>query len=323
MATQRAPYQFRSNLDYARDTRNNPIGTTPYSPSNPAVQSGRSKLDPARIAEKVGRGTARPREIQASKMLNDQKMQDLKMPAMQLEATQAQMSSDILEKYRDQIMKNAEAQITQQQTGGTQTGGTQTGGTQTGGTQTGDSVLLGGKTETGVPVIDVPPVYPSASEDPANKKFTSGTIMDGGPMEESEDAYLMGEEGPEMAIKRDDGSLFVLPADVTKKIMAGISMEDTPENQDAMSAAMQRMGMEVSPKMCGGKMKTRMAGGKMKAYMKGGEMNPFTPKGAAAPYKSTKMATYMGGGAMAKEGGRMSRSSRRKNVLFDAMQKLA
>jgi hypothetical protein len=254
-------------------------------------------------------------------MLNDQKMQDLKMPARQLEATQAQMSSDILEKYRDQIMKNAEAQITQQQTGGTQTGGTQTGGT-----QTGDSVLLSGGTQAGVPVMAVPPApAPLGAEllDPRTGQIRPAPLMDGGPMEESEDAYLMGEEGPEMAIKRDDGSLFVLPADVTKKIMAGISMEDTPENQDAMSAAMQRMGMEVSPKMCGGKMKTRMAGGKMKAYMKGGEMNPFTPKGAAAPYKSTKMATYMGGGAMAKEGGRMSRSSRRKNVLFDAMQKLA
>jgi hypothetical protein len=126
-----------------------------------------------------------------------------------------------------------------------------------------------------------------------------GEIEMGDDDEGAEDAFLFGEEGPEIGIKRDDGSIFVLPADVTKKAMAGFEMEDTEDNQDAMAAAMQRMGME--PKMGGGKMGARMGGG-------------------------TMMKPYMGGGTMmAKETGRMapkSRTQTRKNSLFDAMKKL-
>ena len=109
--------------------------------------------------------------------------------------------------------------------------------------------------------------------------------------EGEEDAYLLGEEGPEMVIKRDNGSMFVLPADVTEKIMAGITMEDTEDNQDAMAAAMKRMGME--PKMGGGKMKPYMKGGKMGTCMCGGKMGSCMCGG--------KMKARMGGGPMGGE----------------------
>lgn len=124
-------------------------------------------------------------------------------------------------------------------------------------------------------------------------------LQDGGKLDAKEDAYLMGEEGPEMAIRRDDGSLFVLPADVTEKIIGGITMENTPDNKDALSAAMERIGMV--PRMCGGKMKARKEGG-------------------------TLMKPYLGGGSiMSRETGRMipaSRSGRRKSALFNAMTKM-
>lgn len=288
-----------------------PVGTTPYVAGLASYkpmetyQSGRSRLDPARIAGKMARGNARPGEIAAAQLMQRQQAFEAELPITQAKAEQAKFSSSLLAdpEYQDVLRKKMTSLLEPEEQKDDMTK---------------PSVApLGGQPAS--PEVTMSPMTPEE-----RAKVTGGigrnpavigtTRAEGGEMEMEmededededegggEDAFLLGEKGPEMIIKRDDGSMFVLPADVTKKIMSGITMEDTDDNQDAMAAAMQRMGMEVAPKMCGGKMKPRMGGGMMKPYMNGGTM-------------------------MAQETGRMapatSRTKTRKNVLFDAMKRL-
>jgi hypothetical protein len=270
-------------------------GLANYKPMD-KYQSGRSRLDPTRIAEKMARGNARPGEIAAAQMMQRQQAIDAEMPITQAKADEARFTSSVLAdpEYQDVLRKKMMTMLSPEEE------------------QKKDQVVpLGGqpapvpaKATTMAPMTDPERGAVSSTLRPKNPAIVSpkadgGEIEMGDDDEGAEDAFLFGEEGPEMGIKRDDGSMFVLPADVTKKIMAGFEMEDTEDNQDAMAAAMQRMGME--PKMGGGKMGARMGGG-------------------------TMMKPYMGGGTMmAKETGRMapkSRTQTRKNSLFDAMKKL-
>lgn len=313
---------------WAKDTREGklaPVGTTPhiaglasYKPME-TYQSGRSRLDPARIAGKMARGNARPGEIAAAKMMQDQRAFEAELPITQAKAEQAKFSSSLLAdpEYQDVLRKKMTSLLEPEEQKDDMTKPS--------------VVPLGGQPAS--PEVTMSPMTPEERAKVTggigrNPAVVGTTRAEGGEMEMEdedegggEDAYLLGEEGPEMVIKRDDGSMFVLPADVTEKIMAGITMEDTEDNQDAMAAAMKRMGMEVAPKMCGGKMKPRMGGGMMNPYMKGGTM----------------MKPYMNGGTMmAQETGRMapatsrtaggrgaeSRTKTRKNVLFDAMKRL-
>lgn len=275
-----------------------PVGTTPhvaglasYTPMK-TYQSGRSRLDPSRIAEKMARGNARPGEIAGAQMMMRAQEFEAEMPVRQANADQARFSSSLLADPATQdILRNRmvaalgpQAPVAEEPAG---------------------SAGIAPPPVAGPEMAPMTPEQRATVSNSVNRKNPAviGARAEGGEMEMEddeggegeEDAYLLGEEGPEMVIKRDDGSMFVLPADVTKKIMSGISMEDSEENEDAMAAAMQRMGME--PKMCGGK----MGGHKMKPRMNGGAM-------------------------MAKETGRIdprtSRTKTRKNVLFDAMKRL-
>ena len=296
-----------------------PVGQTPYTPGMSSYQrtgfrapikSGRSRLDPERIAGKMARGTARPGEVAAAKMMQEQEDRKLGIPILQGRAQEAEFQNSLLADpaTRDALRKRMMDFLGTQ--GQTNTDQTNT-ATPTKAATTADyTAQNGGLTPQRPSTLDA--AYKSgAMTRPGTMAYRAegGEIEMGGDDEGAEDAFLFGEEGPEMGIKRDDGSMFVLPADVTKKIMAGFEMEDTEDNQDAMAAAMQRMGME--PKMGGGKMGARMGGG-------------------------TMMKPYMGGGTMmAKETGRMapksrtigdrgagSRTQTRKNSLFDAMKKL-
>jgi hypothetical protein len=321
--------------EYRMAPRNNggpmtPVGQTPYTPGmsgyqrtgfRAPIKSGRSRLDPERIAGKMARGTARPGEVAAAEMM-------LRLPGMQAEAEQARfMNSTMADpKFQEMLRKKMmDAMGTQDQTNTNQTNAANP----TKATTTADYTAKNG---------GLSPQRPSALDEAyakggmtrptsAYRPTQAGTRAEGGSMrimntgleggarqyvgaaaatlaeggememgddeggEGEEDAYLLGEEGPEMVIKRDNGSMFVLPADVTEKIMAGITMEDTEDNQDAMAAAMQRMGME--PKMGGGKMKPYMKGGKMGTCMCGGKMGSCMCGG--------KMKARMGGGPMGEE----------------------
>jgi hypothetical protein len=313
--------------EYRMAPRNNggpmtPVGQTPYTPGmsgyqrtgfRAPIKSGRSRLDPERIAGKMARGTARPGEVAAAVMM-------LKLPGMQAEAEQARfMNSTMADpKFQEMLRKKMmDAMGTQDQTNTNQTNAANP----TKATTTADyTAKNGGLTPPRPSALDEAyakggMTRPTSSYRPpqAGTRLRGGemgegrqyvgaaaaTRAEGGEMEMGddeggegeEDAYLLGEEGPEMVIKRDNGSMFVLPADVTEKIMAGITMEDTEDNQDAMAAAMQRMGME--PKMGGGKMKPYMKGGKMGTCMCGGKMGSCMCGG--------KMKARMGGGPMGGE----------------------
>lgn len=290
--------------EYRMAPRNNggsmtPVGETPYTPGmsgyqrtgfRAPVKSGRSRLDPERIAGKMARGTARPGEVAAAEMM-------LKLPGMQAEAEQARFLNSTMAdpKYQEMLRKKMMEVMGSQ-------GGTQGGSSPTTPRTTADYTAQNGGLSPRRPSAldkaysDGGMTRPTSSYRPTQ----GGTRAEGGEMEMEdedeggegeEDAYLLGEEGPEMVIKRDNGSMFVLPADVTEKIMAGITMDDTEENQDAMAAAMQRMGME--PKMGGGKMKPYMKGGKMGTCMCGGKMGSCMCGG--------KMKARMGGGPMGGE----------------------
>lgn len=335
--------------NWAKDTRAGklaPVGTTPYvaglASYKPMAtyQSGRSRLDPTRIAEKMARGNARPGEIAGAQMMMKAKEFEAEMPVRQANAEQARFSNSLLAdpEYQDALRKKMQAVLNPQEENQNQN------------PPNGTSVPLtmfdppaGQTTPAPAPAkVSTMSTMPTEQRDVVTNSFNrrnpavvGATRAEGGEMEMEdedeggegeEDAYLLGEEGPEMVIKRDNGSMFVLPADVTEKIMAGITMDDTEENQDAMAAAMKRMGME--PKMGGGKMKPYMKGGKMGTCMCGGKMGSCMCGG--------KMKARMGGGTMmAQETGRMapmsrtaggrgavSRTNRRKNTLFDAMKKL-
>jgi len=283
--------------EYRMAPRNNggpmtPVGQTPYTPGmsgyqrtgfRAPIKSGRSRLDPERIAGKMARGTARPGEVAAAEMM-------LKLPGMQAEAEQARfMNSTMADpKFQEMLRKKMmDAMGTQDQTNTNQTN------TATPRTTADYTAQDGGLSPRRPSALDA--AYKSGA---MTRPGTMATRAEGGEMEMEdedeggeEDAYLLGEEGPEMVIKRDNGSMFVLPADVTEKIMAGITMEDTEDNQDAMAAAMKRMGME--PKMGGGKMKPYMKGGKMGSCMCGGKMGSCMCGG--------KMKARMGGGPMGGE----------------------
>jgi len=321
-----------------------PVGTTPhvaglasYTPMK-TYQSGRSRLDPTRIAEKMARGNARPGEIAAAQLMQRQQAIDAEMPITQAKADEARFTSSMLAdpEYQDVLRKRMMTILSPEEE------------------QNKDQVAyLGDQPAPAGQTPATPAVPPMTTEqrnvvtnsfNRRNPAVVGTTRAEGGKMEMGddeggegeEDAYLLGEEGPEMVIKRDDGSMFVLPADVTEKIMAGITMEDTEDNQDAMAAAMQRMGME--PKMGGGKMKPYMKGGKMGSCMCGGKMGSCMCGGKmkARMGGGTMMKPYMNGGTMvAQETGRMapksrtigdrgagSRTQTRKNTLFDAMKKL-
>ena len=267
--------------EYRMAPRNNggpmtPVGETPYTPGmsgyqrtgfRAPVKSGRSRLDPERIAGKMARGTARPGEVAAVEMMQS-------LPIMQAKAEQARLMSTMMAdpKYQDVLRKQMTNAINPQ-------GQTQGGNSPTTARTTADyTAQNGGLSPRRPSALDA--AYKSGGMTRPTSSYRptqGGTRAEGGEMEMEdedeggeEDAYLLGEEGPEMVIKRDNGSMFVLPADVTEKIMAGITMDDTEENQDAMAAAMKRMGME--PKMGGGKMKPYMKGGKMGSCMCGGKM---------------------------------------------------
>lgn len=284
-----------------------PVGETPYTPGMSGYQrtgfrapipSGRSRLDPSRIAGKMARGTARPGEVAAVQMMQNQQDRELGRPTLEARAQEAEFQNSLLADpaTRDMLRKRMNEILgAQDQTNTNQTNTA----TPTKATTTADyTAKNGGLTPQRPSALDAAYKSGGMTRPTSSYRPTQGaTRAEGGEMEMEdeddgggEDAYLLGEEGPEMVIKRDDGSMFVLPADVTEKILAGISMDDTEENQDAMSSAMQRMGME--PRMCGGKMKPRMNGGAM----------------------------------MAKETGRIvpgtSRTKTRKSVLFDAMKRL-
>lgn len=264
------------------------VGEAPYVPGlanykpMETFKSGRSRTDPTRIAEKMARGNARPGEVAAASLMMKAQEFEAEMPVRQANADQANFSSSILADPAIQdILRKRMVDALGPQAPVAEEPATAPG-------------------SAGIMPLSSGMVGPPAPVMPRKNPAVIGARAEGGEMEMEddggeEDAYLVGEEGPEMVIKRDDGSMFVLPADVTKKIMSGISMEDSEENEDAMASAMQRMGME--PKMCGGK----MGGHKMKPRMNGGAM-------------------------MAKETGRIdpgtSRTKTRKNVLFDAMKRL-
>jgi hypothetical protein len=301
-----------------------PVGTTPYvaglasyKPMD-TYKSGRSRLDPTRIAEKMARGNARPGEIAAAQLMQRQQAIDAEMPITQAKADEARFTSSILAdpEYQDVLRKRMMTILSPEEE--------QKKGNLPNGTAVPPTMVDPPAGQT--PETPMTPEQRNVVTNSFNRRNPAvvGPKAEGGEMEMGddeggegeEDAYLLGEEGPEMVIKRDDGSMFVLPADVTEKIMAGITMDDTEENQDAMAAAMQRMGME--PKMGGGKMKPYMKGGKMGTCMCGGKMGSCMCGG--------KMKARMGGGTMmAQETGRMapkSRTQTRKNTLFDAMKKL-
>jgi hypothetical protein len=299
-------YYLRSMQQVKMAPRNNggpmtPVGQTPYTPGmsgyqrtgfRAPIKSGRSRLDPERIAGKMARGTARPGEVAAAEMM-------LKLPGMQAEAEQARfMNSTMADpKFQEMLRKKMmDAMGTQDQTNTNQTNAANP----TKATTTADyTAKNGGLTPPRPSALDATYAKGGMTRPTSAYRPTqAGTRAEGGEMEMGdeggegeEDAYLLGEEGPEMVIKRDNGSMFVLPADVTEKIMAGITMEDTEDNQDAMAAAMQRMGME--PKMGGGKMKPYMKGGKMGSCMCGGKMGSCMCGG--------KMKARMGGGPMGEE----------------------
>ena len=274
-----------------------PVGQTPYTPGmsgyqrtgfRAPIKSGRSRLDPERIAGKMARGTARPGEVAAAEMM-------LKLPGMQAEAEQARFMNPTMAdpKFQEMLRKKMmDALGTQDQTNTA---------TPTKATTTADyTAQNGGLTPPRPSALDEAYAKGGMTRPTSSYRPPRGTTRaEGGEMEMGddeggegeEDAYLLGEEGPEMVIKRDNGSMFVLPADVTEKIMAGITMEDTEDNQDAMAAAMKRMGME--PKMGGGKMKPYMKGGKMGTCMCGGKMGSCMCGG--------KMKARMGGGPMGGE----------------------
>ena len=288
--------------EYRMAPRNNggpmtPVGQTPYTPGmsgyqrtgfRAPIKSGRSRLDPERIAGKMARGTARPGEVAAAEMM-------LKLPGMQAEAEQARFMNPTMAdpKFQEMLRKKMmDALGTQDQTNTA---------TPTKATTTADyTAQNGGLTPPRPSALDEAYAKGGMTRPTSSYRPPRGTTRaEGGEMEMGddeggegeEDAYLLGEEGPEMVIKRDNGSMFVLPADVTEKIMAGITMEDTEDNQDAMAAAMKRMGME--PKMGGGKMKPYMKGGKMGTCMCGGKMGSCMCGG--------KMKARMGGGPMGGE----------------------
>jgi hypothetical protein len=330
--------------EYRMAPRNNggpmtPVGQTPYTPGmsgyqrtgfRAPIKSGRSRLDPERIAGKMARGTARPGEVAAAEMM-------LKLPGMQAKAEQARLMNSLTSdpRYQNALRKQMEEALNPQDEnqGGTKSNGVsvplemfdrpttprttadytaKNGGLSPQRPSTLDATYAkGGMTR---PTSSYqPPRGTTRAEGGSMRIMNTGleggarqyvgaaaaTRAEGGEMEMGddeggegeEDAYLLGEEGPEMVIKRDNGSMFVLPADVTEKIMAGITMEDTEDNQDAMAAAMQRMGME--PKMGGGKMKPYMKGGKMGTCMCGGKMGSCMCGG--------KMKARMGGGPMGGE----------------------
>ena len=288
--------------EYRMAPRNNggpmtPVGQTPYTPGmsgyqrtgfRAPIKSGRSRLDPERIAGKMARGTARPGEVAAAEMM-------LKLPGMQAEAEQARFMNPTMAdpKFQEMLRKKMmDALGTQDQTNTA---------TPTKATTTADYTAQNGGLNPPRPsALDEAYAKGGMTRPTSSYRPPRGTTRaEGGEMEMGddeggegeEDAYLLGEEGPEMVIKRDNGSMFVLPADVTEKIMAGITMEDTEDNQDAMAAAMKRMGME--PKMGGGKMKPYMKGGKMGTCMCGGKMGSCMCGG--------KMKARMGGGPMGGE----------------------
>jgi hypothetical protein len=302
--------------EYRMAPRNNggpmtPVGQTPYTPGmsgyqrtgfRAPIKSGRSRLDPERIAGKMARGTARPGEVAAAEMM-------LKLPGMQAEAEQARLMNSLTSdpRYQNALRKQMEEALNPQDEN---QGGTKSNGVSvplsmfdrptTPRTTADYTAQNGGLSPARPSTLDAVYAKGGMTRPTSSYRPPRGTTRaEGGEMEMGddeggegeEDAYLLGEEGPEMVIKRDNGSMFVLPADVTEKIMAGITMEDTEDNQDAMAAAMKRMGME--PKMGGGKMKPYMKGGKMGTCMCGGKMGSCMCGG--------KMKARMGGGPMGGE----------------------
>jgi hypothetical protein len=73
--------------------------------------------------------------------------------------------------------------------------------------------------------------------------------MKGGEVSPDISTMITGEDGPELQFKRSDGSLFVIPADITAKITAGLEMEDSEDGKESLNAI---KGGKVKPKMNGG-----------------------------------------------------------------------
>jgi hypothetical protein len=73
--------------------------------------------------------------------------------------------------------------------------------------------------------------------------------MKGGEVSPDISTMITGEDGPELQFKRSDGSLFVIPADITAKITAGLEMEDSEDGRESLNAI---KGGKVSPRMGGG-----------------------------------------------------------------------
>ena len=73
--------------------------------------------------------------------------------------------------------------------------------------------------------------------------------MKGGEVNPGISTMITGEDGPELQFKREDGSLFVIPADITAKITAGLEMEDSEDGEESLRAI---KGGKVKPKMNGG-----------------------------------------------------------------------
>jgi len=73
--------------------------------------------------------------------------------------------------------------------------------------------------------------------------------MKGGEVSPDISTMITGEDGPELQFKRSDGSLFVIPADITAKITAGLEMEDSEDGEESLRAI---KGGKIKPRMNGG-----------------------------------------------------------------------
>jgi hypothetical protein len=122
--------------------------------------------------------------------------------------------------------------------------------------------------------------------------------MNGGEVNPDISTMITGEDGPELQFRRKDGSLFVIPADITAKITAGLEMEDSEDGKESLRAI---KGGKVKPKMNGGMFdeQQKMSPAWVKEYrntltgMRGGTPMPGINAGMS-PYAATLTAVRGG-----------------------------
>ena len=171
------------------------VGQTPYTPGMSSYQrtgfrapikSGRSRLDPERIAGKMARGTARPGEVAAVGMMQGQEDRNARLPILQAQAQEAEFQSSLMadpaiqEMLRKRMMEAMGGQPTPAKAP----------------TTAGYTARNGGLTPQRPSTLDA--AYAGGG---MTRPMGMGARAEGGEMESGEeDAYLLGEEGPEMAI---------------------------------------------------------------------------------------------------------------------------